>query len=97
MWGKGRHINRNASLSQPNVQKISKAQVRERGGGGGGGGLKFEKNAGKNNQAHTLDKSGHRFPCILFFFIHPQPNNVGPAQQQPRALFLVSLNLVGGG
>ena len=45
----------------------------------GGGGLKFEKkNAGK---------VGHRFPSILCFFIHPQPNNIGPAWQQPRALF----------
>ena len=34
MWWKGRHINCNASLSQPNVQKNSKAHVRERGGGG---------------------------------------------------------------
>ena len=25
------------------------------------------------------------FPCILYFFIHPQPNNIGPARQlQPR-------------
>ena len=38
MWGKGRHISCNASLSQPNVQKNSKAHVRE-----SGGGLKFEK------------------------------------------------------
>ena len=24
------------------------------------------------------------FPCILYFFIHPQPNNIGLARQQPR-------------
>ena len=24
------------------------------------------------------------FPCILYFFIHPQPNNMGPVRQQPR-------------
>ena len=42
-------------------------------------------------------KVWHRFPCILYFFIHPQPNNIGPARQQPRALFLISLSLFGGG
>ena len=50
-----------------------------------GGGLKFEKNkCWKNNKVHTLEKIGHRFPCILYFFIHTQPNNKGPARQQPR-------------
>ena len=24
------------------------------------------------------------FPCILYFFIHPQPNNIGRSRQQPR-------------
>ena len=39
------------------------------------------------------------FPCILYFFIHPQPNNIGPARQQPRDWdsLLISLSLVGGG
>ena len=49
----------------------------------GGGGLKFETNAGK---------MGH-----FFTFHSPQPNNIGPAWQQPRALFLISLGLVGEG
>ena len=31
-----------------------------------------------------LRKTGHIFPCILYFFIHPQPNNIGPARQEPR-------------
>ena len=26
----------------------------------------------------------YRFPRILYFFIHPQPNNIGPVRQQPR-------------
>ena len=33
---------------------------------------------------HLRKKIGHRFPCILYFFIHSQPNNIGPARQQPR-------------
>ena len=42
VWGGGGHSNRNASLSQPIVQKNSRALVRRMGG------LKFEKkNAGK--------------------------------------------------
>ena len=51
MWGKGRHINCNASLSQTNVQKNSKTHVRERGGG-----LKLEKNAGKKTIKPTPKK-----------------------------------------
>ena len=39
-------------------------------------------------------KNGHSFPCILFFFIHLQPNNICTAWQQPRALFLIPLSLV---
>ena len=36
-------------------------------------------------------------PCILYFFIHPQPNNIGIARQQPRewGSLLLSLSLVG--
>ena len=39
------------------------------------------------------------FPCILYFFIHPQPNNIDPARQQPRdwGSLLISLSLFGGG
>ena len=39
------------------------------------------------------------FPCILYFFIHSQPNNIGPARQQPRGIcsLLISLSLVRGG
>ena len=40
---------------------------------------------------------GYRFSCNLYFFIHRQPNNIGPAWQQPKALFLISLSLVGEG
>ena len=87
--GKGAHHSQ-CSLSQPNVQKNSRAHVR-----GKGGGLKISKHAGKNKQAHTKEKKGHRFPCILYFFIHPQPNNISPARQQPRALFSIFLSLVG--
>ena len=36
------------------------------------GGLKFEKK--------DAGKIGHRFPCNLYFFIYPQPNNIGPAR-----------------
>ena len=40
----------------------------------------------------------HIFNCILFFFIHPQPNNIDPARQQPRSgALLISLRMVGGG
>ena len=35
----------------------------------------------------TQVKIGHRFPCILYLFHSPQPNNIGPSLQQPRALF----------
>ena len=45
----------------------------------------------------TLKKNWALVPCMLYFFIHPQPNNIGPARQQPRALFLISLSLVGEG
>ena len=69
--------------------------------GGRGGGLKFEKKNAKktkkNKQAYTLEKMGYRFSCNLYFFIHRQPNNIGHAWQQPKALFLISLSLVGEG
>ena len=37
------------------------------------------------------------FPCIFYFFIHPQSHNIGPAPQQPRdwGSLLISLSLVG--
>ena len=40
--------------------------------------------AGEQSSPH-LRKIGHMFPCILYFFHSPQPNNIGPAWQQPRA------------
>ena len=54
----------------------------------GEGGLKFEKK--------MLEKLGIGSPAF-FTFHSPQPNNIGPAWQQPRALFLISLCLVGEG
>ena len=36
-------------------------------------GLKFEKKMLENNKTHTLEKNGHWLPCILYFFIHPNP------------------------
>ena len=38
------------------------------------------------------------FPCILYFFTYRQPNNIGPARQQPMdwGSLLISLSLVGG-
>ena len=44
-----------------------------------------------------LEKLGIGSPAFFLLFIHPQPNNIGPAWQQPRALFLISLGLVGEG
>ena len=60
-------INCNASFSQPNVQKNSRAHVR--------GGLKIwkKKMLEKNNQAPHKKAFGHRLPYILYFFIHPNP------------------------
>ena len=70
-WGVG-HSSCNVSLSQSNVQKNSRALVR-----GWGGGLKiWKKNARK--QSPHLRKNGAYF--VLF---HSQPNNIGPARQQP--------------
>ena len=51
-----------------------------------------QPNVQKNGRALVIIKStpkkkekiGHMFPCIMYFFIHPQPNNIGPAQQQLR-------------
>ena len=44
--------------------------------------MKKKINAGETIKS-TPKKNGHRFPCKLYFFIHPQPNNIGPAWQQP--------------
>ena len=73
--GGGGHSNCNAS--QPNVQKNSRGEVR-----GGGVGLKSWKKIMLENQPspHLRKKIGHRFPCTLYFFIHPQPNNIGPVR-----------------
>ena len=70
MWGKGRHINCNASLSQPNVQKKSKAHVRERGGGA----YNLKKiNAGKKIKPTTKKKVGIVSPifCTFSFTLNP--------------------------
>ena len=53
--------------------------------GDGGGGLKFEeKKSTKTIMSTPMKKLGI---CSLvfytFFFIHPQPNNIGQARQQP--------------
>ena len=48
-------------------------------GDGGGGGLKFEKTMLEKIKPTPKKKIGHRFPCILYFFTHPQPNNIGPS------------------
>ena len=95
MGGGGRHKSCNASLSQPYVQWSGKQQSPCEGGGG----FKFGKKCKKNNEVHIKENIGHRFPCILYFFIHPQPNNIGPARQNlgTGALFLISLSLGGGG
>ena len=91
----GGHCSCNASQSQPDVQKNSRALVR---GMGGGACILREKNARIQKSPH-LRKNGHMFPCILYFFIHPQPYNIGPARQQPRnwGSLLISLSLVGEG
>ena len=68
MWGKGRHINCNARLSQPNVQKNSKAHVRERGG------LKFEKKMLKKTIKPTPKKKvgiGSPVFCTFSFTLNP--------------------------
>ena len=72
-WGGGGH--RNCNASQSNVQKNSRGEVR------GSGAEKLEKNnAGKSTKSTPKKKFGHRFPCTLYFFIHPQPNNIGPVR-----------------
>ena len=72
MWGKGRHINCNASLSLHNVQKNSKAHVREKGGGGG---LKFEeKKCWKKTIKPTPKKKvgiGSPVFCTFSFTLNP--------------------------
>ena len=54
----------------------------------GAGCLKSEKkNAEKTSKSQSslhLRKNEHRFPCLLYFFIHRQPNTISPARQQPR-------------
>ena len=51
----------------------------------GDGGLKFEKkNKCWKKIVHTLEKMGIGSPVFCTFFIHPKPNYIGPARQQPR-------------
>ena len=76
--GGGGHSSCNASLNQPLCSEKQHSPCE------GDGGLEFEKKMLENNKVHTSEKTGHMFPCILYFFIHPQPNNIGPARQQPR-------------
>ena len=53
-----------------------------------------QKNAEKKS---TPKKIGHRFPFIFVLFIHPKPNNIGPARQQPRdGLWFSSISLESG-
>ena len=35
-------------------------------------------------QSSPNPKKKFGIPCILYFFIQPQPNKIGPARQQPR-------------
>ena len=52
------------------------------------GGLKFEKKARKTMKSTpTKKKLGIGSPVFFYLFHSPQPNNIGPARQQPRALF----------
>ena len=37
------------------------------------------------------------FPCIFYFFHSPQPNNIGPACQQPRDWGSLNFSESGGG
>ena len=61
-----------------------------------GEGAKNLKKMLKKKKRHYL-KQWAWFPLYFVLFHSPQPNNIGPAWQQPRALFLISLSLVGGG
>ena len=91
MGGGGGHSSCNASLSQPNVQKNNRVLVR------GWGGLKFEKKCSKTIKPTVKEKLGiYRSPCILYFFIHPNPLQRGSILET-GALFLISLSLVEGG
>ena len=60
--------------------------------------LKFvKKNAEKKNKTTPKKKLGMGLAVIFKLFHSPQPNNIGPAWQQPRAPVLISLSLVRGG
>ena len=65
------------------------------------GSLKFEeeKMLKKKQSSSHLRKNGHRFHCILYYFIHPNP--ITKAQYSSSlgtgALFLISLSLSGEG
>ena len=48
----------------------------------------------KPQSSSHLRKHWACVPLYFVLFHSPQPNNIGPAQQQPRALFLISLSLV---
>ena len=74
--GGGGHSSCNASLSQSNVQKNSRSLVR------GMGGLKFEKKNAREQSPYLRKKRAY-FPLYFVLFHSPQPNNIGPARQQP--------------
>ena len=73
MWGEGTADECKSESAQCSEKQQSPYD------GDGGGGLKFEKNARKQLSPHLRKKVGYRLPCNLYFFIHPQPNNIGPS------------------
>ena len=91
--GGGGHSNCNASLSQPNIQKNSRAPVKGRVEG-----LKFEKIRAEKQLSPHLRKNWAKVPisCIFYFFIHPQPNNIGPARPMGGGTLIFS-SYVGSG
>ena len=60
-----------------------------KGMGGGGGGLNLKKARKTLKSTPTKKKLGIGSLVFCTFFIHPNQitNNIGPARQQPRALF----------
>ena len=65
----GGHSSCNASLSQSNVHKKQQSPCE------GDGGLKFKK--ARKHSPHLRKKRAY------FVIFHSQPNNIGPARQQP--------------
>ena len=44
----------------------------------------MKKKARKTMKSTPKKKLDIGFPVFLYFFIHPKPNNIGPARQRPR-------------